>query len=43
MVAVVGNADAGKAVKLLKAAGVPAWRIGRIARRRKNGPQVIIV
>ena len=43
MVAVVSNADAGKALRLLKAAGVPAWRIGRIVRRRKNGPQVTLV
>jgi phosphoribosylaminoimidazole (AIR) synthetase len=30
-------------VKTLKAAGETAWRIGRIERRRKNGPQVVIV
>jgi len=40
---VVGAADAAKAVKILKAAGETAWRIGRIVRRGKNGPQVTIV
>jgi len=43
MVVVIRAADAGKAVKILKAAGAPAWRIGRIVRRRRNGPQVILV
>lgn len=43
MVAVVRNADVAKALKLLKAAGVPSWRIGRIVRRAKRGPQVVIV
>jgi phosphoribosylformylglycinamidine cyclo-ligase len=42
MVAVVRAADAAKAVKLLKSSGVPAWRIGRIVRRAKRGPQVLI-
>jgi phosphoribosylformylglycinamidine cyclo-ligase len=43
MVVVVREADAGKALKLLKAAGETAWRIGRIVRRRKNEPQVVMV
>ena len=43
MVVVVRAADAGKALKALKATGEIAWRIGRIVKRRKNEPQVIIV
>jgi phosphoribosylformylglycinamidine cyclo-ligase len=43
MVVVVRAADAGKALKLLKASGETAWRIGRIVRRKKNEPQVVIV
>ena len=43
MVAVVAPTNAAAAVKTLKAAGETAWRIGRIERRRKNGPQVVIV
>jgi phosphoribosylformylglycinamidine cyclo-ligase len=43
MVAVVSAADAGRSLKLLKKAGVPAWRIGRIVRRPKGGPEVVIV
>ena len=43
MVVVVRAADAGKALKSLKAAGETAWRIGRIVKRKKNGPQVVIV
>ncbi|MBI2295197.1 MAG: phosphoribosylformylglycinamidine cyclo-ligase [Betaproteobacteria bacterium] len=43
MVAVVGAAEAGAALKALRAAGEIAWRIGRIERRVKNGPQVMIV
>ena len=43
MVVVVGAADAGRALKALKAAGESAWRIGRIVKRRKNGPQVVLV
>jgi phosphoribosylformylglycinamidine cyclo-ligase len=43
MVVVVRDADAGKAIRILKAAGVTAWRIGRIVRRRKNRPQIVIV
>ncbi len=43
MVVVVGAADAARAVKILKAAGETAWRIGRIVRRGKNGPQVVMV
>ena len=42
MVAVVRPADAARAVKSLKSAGVPAWRIGAIVRRPKRGPQVTI-
>ena len=42
MVAVVAPTNAAAAVKTLKAAGETAWRIGRIERRRKNGPQVVI-
>jgi len=43
MVAVVRAADSTRALKLLKSAGVTAWRIGGIVRREKRGPQVIIV
>jgi len=43
MAVVVAPANAAKAVKTLAAAGETAWRIGRIERRRKNGPQVLIV
>jgi phosphoribosylformylglycinamidine cyclo-ligase len=43
MAIVVSDADAARALKSLKASGVPAWRIGRIARRRGNGPQVVLV
>ena len=43
MAVVVAPANAAKAVKALTAAGETAWRIGRIERRRKNGPQVTIV
>jgi phosphoribosylformylglycinamidine cyclo-ligase len=43
MVAVVGAAKAGAALKTLRAAGETAWRIGRVVRRKKNGPQVVIV
>jgi len=43
MVAVVGAGDADPALKVLKAAGETAWRIGRIERRRGNAPQVAIV
>jgi phosphoribosylformylglycinamidine cyclo-ligase len=43
MVAVVRAADSAGALKLLKSAGVPAWRIGSIVRRAKRGPQVVIV
>ena len=42
MVAVVAPPDAAAALKTLKAAGETAWRIGRVVRRKKNGPQVII-
>jgi len=43
LTAVVAAADAGRALKLLKDAGETAWRIGRIVRRKRNGPQVMIV
>ena len=43
MVAVVGAAEAGAALKALRSAGESAWRIGRVVRREKNGPQVVIV
>ncbi len=43
MVVVVRDADAGKALRLLKAAGETAWRIGRIVKRRRNDPQVVLV
>ncbi|MGH8702864.1 MAG: AIR synthase-related protein, partial [Burkholderiales bacterium] len=43
MVAVVASADAAAAMKTLKAAGETTWRIGRIERCGKNGPQVVIV
>ncbi len=43
MVVVVREADAARSIKLLKAAGETAWRIGKIVRRRRNGPQVMIV
>jgi phosphoribosylformylglycinamidine cyclo-ligase len=36
-----GRADA--AAKFLKAQGETVWRIGRIVRRRKNGPQAVLV
>jgi len=43
MVVVVSEANASRAMSLLKAAGETAWRIGRVVRRKKNGPQVVIV
>jgi len=43
MVAVVRDADAARALRLLESAGVPAWRIGTIVRRGKREPQVTIV
>jgi len=43
MIAVVAHADAGRALRTLKAAGETAWRIGRVVRRTRNGPQVTIV
>ncbi len=43
MVVVVRESDAGKALRLLKASGETAWRIGRIVRRKKNEPQVVMV
>ena len=43
MAIVVSAADAPRAMKILKAAGETAWRMGRIVRRGKNGPQVVMV
>jgi len=43
MAVVVAPANAARALKTLAAAGETAWRIGRIERRRKNGPQVAMV
>ena len=43
MVAVVGAAEAGAALKALRSAGENAWRIGRVVRREKKSPQVVIV
>ncbi|HET9403606.1 MAG TPA: phosphoribosylformylglycinamidine cyclo-ligase [Burkholderiales bacterium] len=43
MVVVVRDTDAGKALKTLRAAGETAWRIGRIVKRKKNEPQVMLV
>ena len=43
MAVVVAPANAARALKALAAAGETAWRIGRIERRRKNGPQVLLV
>jgi phosphoribosylformylglycinamidine cyclo-ligase len=43
MAVVVAPANAAGAMKTLAAAGETVWRIGRIERRRKNGPQVTIV
>ena len=43
MVAVVGAAEAGAALKALRSVGESAWRIGRVVRRGKNGPQVMLV
>jgi phosphoribosylformylglycinamidine cyclo-ligase len=42
MAMVVGAADAGRAVKVLRAAGETVWRIGSIARRGKRAPQVTL-
>jgi len=43
MVVVVSEANASRALRVLKAAGETAWRIGRVVRRARNGPQVVIV
>ncbi len=43
MVVVVDAGHADAAAKLLKAEGETVWRAGRIVRRRKNGPQVVLV
>jgi phosphoribosylaminoimidazole (AIR) synthetase len=39
----VSEANASRALRILKAAGETAWRIGRVVRRVRNGPQVVIV
>lgn len=43
MVAVVAARDAAGAARILEASGETVWRIGRIVRREKNGPQVQLV
>ena len=43
MVVVVAAAEADAALKVLKSAGETAWRIGRVERREKDRPQVVIV
>jgi phosphoribosylformylglycinamidine cyclo-ligase len=43
MVVMVSPERAAAAIRLLNAAGETVWRIGRIVRRRKNGPQVVMV
>jgi phosphoribosylformylglycinamidine cyclo-ligase len=43
MVVMVSSERAAAAIRLLNAAGETVWRIGRIVRRRKNGPQVVLV
>ncbi len=43
MAVVVGAGDAARALKILKSEGETAWRIGRIVRRGRNGPQVVMV
>ena len=42
MVVVVSEANAARAMRVLKAAGETAWRIGRVLRRGKNGTQVVM-
>jgi phosphoribosylformylglycinamidine cyclo-ligase len=43
MVAVVSPERAAGAIKVLRAAGETVWRIGRVVRRGRNGPQVVLV
>ena len=43
MAIVVAAAESRAALKALKAAGETAWRIGRVVRRDRNGPQVMVV
>ena len=43
MAVVVAPGNAAKALKLLKAAGETAWRIGRVVKRPRNGPQVALL
>ena len=43
MVVVGRETDATPSLKMLKTAGETAWRIGKIVRRPKNGPQVVMV
>ncbi len=43
MTVIVRAADASKALKTLRAAGESAWPIGRIVKRKKNEPQVVLV
>jgi phosphoribosylformylglycinamidine cyclo-ligase len=43
MVVIVEPAQERAAVRILKAAGETVWRIGRIVKREKNAPQVMIV
>jgi len=43
MAVVVAPGNAAKALELLKAAGEKAWRIGRVVKRPRNGPQVVLV
>ena len=43
MVVMVSEANASRAMRVLKAAGESAWRIGRVVHRSRNGPQVVIV
>ena len=43
MAVVVAPGDAARALRALKAAGETAWPIGRIVKRPRNGPQVVMV
>jgi phosphoribosylformylglycinamidine cyclo-ligase len=43
MVVMVAAGDADAALKTLHAAGETAWRIGRVVKADKNGPQAVIV
>jgi phosphoribosylformylglycinamidine cyclo-ligase len=40
MVAVVAATEAGRAVEVLTARGVPAWRLGEVVPHRPDGPRV---